>query len=628
MVAFAAVLLTAAFVAQAAPASVANPPATGLIAGRVVEGLSSSPVAGAIVSLFGAGPGTTPRAMSNANGYFVFRRLTKGAYSLTASRPGYVDGAPGRRRPGGTSAPVEIEEGQRVADVVIPIWRHATISGTVTDEAGEPVIGVQVTSFQRRLVGGHYRIGGRSLAMTDDRGVYRLASLEPGDYLVAFVWRETSVPFATAELMRTGLSASDPQVQQMLRERLTLQPGVGTVGSPATIQVGRSLRDLPSGSPPPPQPEGAVFIYPTQFYPGVPSASRGAVVTVASGQDRTGVDFSLSPMKTVSVSGTLIGPDGAVASTALHLMPAGDATLSELETSATMTDQQGAFTFLGVPPGQYSVTVLRTPRSPSSPASPTSPATNADDPTLFAETAVTVGNRDVSDLVVPVQRAARIAGRVEFDGTRDRPDAAMLKGIVVTLERVDAIASMTGGDTSPVAPPSGHADDTGAFKTAGAPPGHYLVRVGALRGWSLKGAIADGRDVSETPLDLRTADVNNVVVTFTDRPTKLAGRVLTSDGTPDADALIIALPVDQRAWSDDGVNPRRVRSTHAARNGSYTITALPPGDYSVVAIHEDTTPDWQDPRVLEGLARSGSDVRLAEGDTRLQDLKAVRGGSQ
>jgi hypothetical protein len=286
-----------------------------------------------------------------------------------------------------------------------------------------------------------------------------------------------------------------------------------------------------------------------------------------------------------------------------------------------MTDQTGSFTFLGVPPGQYAVTVLRTPRAPAAPAT-------ADDPTLFADTAVTVGNRDVSDMVVTVQRAPHIAGHVEFDGARDRPDAATLMRVLVTLDRVDAMTSLMAADTSAAPPPSGHPDDTGAFKTAGAPPGHYLVRVGTLPGWTLKGVLAEGRDISETPLDLRATDVNNVVIAFTDRPTKLAGRVLTSDGNPDPDAVVIALPVDQRAWSDDGVNPRRVRSTHAAPNGGYTITALPPGDYSVVAIHEDTTPEWQDPRVLEGLARSGSDVRLAEGDTRLQDLKAVRGGSE
>jgi hypothetical protein len=621
MVAFAAVLWTAV-VSQAISVPLSNqPPATGLIAGRVVEGLSSRPVAGAIVSLFGAGPGATPRAMTNANGYFVFRRLTKGSYALTASRPGYVDGAPGRRRPGGTSAPVDIEEGQRITDVVIPLWRHATISGTVTDEAGEPVIGAEVTAFQRRLVGGSYRIGRRTVAKTDDRGIYRLASLEPGDYLMAFIWRETSVPLATAELMRTGMSGSDPKVQQALRERLTLQPQAAIIGSAATTQVGTSVRDLPSGRPAPPQSDSAVYIYPTQFYPGVPSASRAAVVTVASGQDRTGVDLALSATKTVSVSGTLIGPDGAAASTALHLVPAGDSIMSELETSATMTDSLGGFTFLGVPPGQYAVTVLRASHVPAP------MATNADDGTLFVDTPVTVGNRDVSGMVVTLQRAARVAGRLEFDGTRDRPDVATLMGVPVTLERVDATPSMVAVDQSPVPPPSGHLDDTGAFTTTGAPPGHYRVHVGTLSGWTLKGVVAGGRDVSETPLDLRTTDLSDVVISFTDRPTKLAGRVLTSDGNPDPDAVIIALPTDQRAWSEYGLNPRRVRSTHATPNGTYAITALPPGDYTLVAIHEDTTPDWQDPRVLDGLTRTGRDVGLAEGDTRVQDLTAMKGGS-
>jgi hypothetical protein len=617
MVAFAAVLCTVAIVSQAAPASA---PPTGLIAGRVVEGLSSRPLAGAIVSLFGAGLGTTPRAMTNANGYFVFRQLTKGSYSLTASRPGYVDGAPGRRRPGGTSAPVQIEEGQRVADVVIPIWRHATISGTVTDDAGEPVIGAQVTAFQRRLVGGRTRIGRRSVAITDDRGVYRIASLEPGEYLVAFVWRDTSVPSSTAELLRTGLTGSDPRVQQMVRERLTLQPGVAIVGSAAAIQVGKSVRDLPPGLPPPPPSDSAVFIYPTQFYPGVPSAGRGTVLTVASGQDRLGVDLTLSPMKTVSVSGMLIGPDGAVASTAMRLMPASDGNMSELETSVTMTDPQGGFTFLGVPAGPYRVTVLRSSRAPGA------SATNADDATLFADTPITVGNRDVSDMLVTLQRGARIAGRFEFDGTRDRPDAATLMRVPVTLERADA--STAGAETSSVPVPPGRADDTGAFRTPGVAPGHYLVGVGSLPGWVLQSVLADGRDISETPLDIRSTDLNNVIITFTDHPTTLTGVVRASNGTPDPDAVVIAFPVDQSPWSDYGVNPRRVRSTHAGRNGSYAISGLPPGEYRLVAIHEDTTPDWRDPRVLEGLARSGKDVRLADGDSRVQDLTAVKGGAQ
>lgn len=610
-----AVMVWTALVSQAITIPLSNqPPPTppaGLIAGRVVDGLSSRPVAGAIVSLSGAGSGPTPRAMTNANGYFVFRRLRKGSYALTASRPGYVDGAPGRRRPGGMSAPVEIADGQRVADLVIPIWRHATISGTVIDEAGEPVIGAEITGFQRLRAGRGDRLGRAIVAKTDDRGVYRLASLEPGDYLVAFVWCETSVPLATAQLLRAALSgSSDPAAEQMLRERLTLRPDVAILGSPTAIQVGTAVRDLPPAAPLPAQSDDGVFIYATQFYPGVPSAARATVIAVASGQDRNGVDFALSPTKAVSVSGMLIGPDGAAGNTTLHLVPAGDAIMSDFDTSATMTGQSGDFTFLGVPPGRYTVRALRAPRA--------TPA-GADNLTLFAETAVTVGSRDVSNLVVPLQRTARIAGHLEFDGTGERPDAAALKRVSVTLEQADGTRSTI---------PAVHAGDTGAFTTAGAPPGHYLVRVGATAGWTLKDVMVDGRDISETPLDLGTTDVNNVVVTFTDRPTKIAGRVLARNGAPDGDAIVIASPVDQSPWSDSGLNPRRVKSTHAAPNGSYTITGLPAGEYSVVAIHEDLIPDWQDPRVLGELVRSGSDVRLADADTRSVDLKVVGGGSQ
>jgi hypothetical protein len=140
--------------------------------------------------------------------------------------------------------------------------------------------------------------------------------------------------------------------------------------------------------------------------------------------------------------------------------------------------------------------------------------------------------------------------------------------------------------------------------------------------------LADGRDISETPFDLGMTDVNNVVVTFTDRPTKVAGSAVTGDGNPDGDAIVIAFPVDQAAWSDVGVNSRRVRSTHAARDGSYTIAGLPPGEYCVVAIHEDTTPEWQDSRVLEVLARSGGNVRLTDGDTHMLSLKTVTGSSR
>jgi Carboxypeptidase regulatory-like domain len=623
------------------------PPATGLIVGRVVDGGTGRPVAGAIVTVGGA-PGQ-PRAMTNANGQFVFRKLARGPYLLSANRAGYVTGTFGSRRPGGMSLPLQLTEGERVSDVVIPIWKHATISGRVTDEAGEPLIGVQVRAFQRRVVGGRRRMAQGPMATTDDRGIYRMTALSPGEYLVAFVWKESAVPIAVAELMRTPTS-NDPKVQEIIRERLNMGTGFSSVGS--SVQVGGLVRDLQSGAPVPPSSgdDSSVFIYPTQFYPGVSSAARAATITLASGQEREAVDFTLAPVKTAKVSGTLIGPEGPVPNTALRLISATDEALTDLETSITMTGAGGDFTLLGVPPGQYTLKALRVPRPPvpttpaatsmtqiqmgsgtimtslgGAPSGPASPPPIPDDPTMFADTPVSVGNRDVSDIVVMVQRGARVTGRFEFDGTRERPNATGLMRIPVIVERTDAGNAANPGDRIP----AGRADETGAFKTYGVAAGKYLIRIGgAPSGWTLRSVMADGRDVSEVPLDLRTTDVANVVVTFTDRPTKLTGVARTSAGNGDPDAGVIVFPADSTGWSDYGLNPRRVRSTHAGRDGSYVFTGLPPGDYYVAAIHEDTTPEWLDPRVLEDLARGASQVRLAEGDTRTQDLKTVKGGSQ
>src|SRR5215471_237259 len=254
-----------------------SPPPTALIVGRVVDGSSGRPISGAIVNLDGSGPtgpagpgrpdvSRQPRAMTNANGQFVFRKLAKGSYSLSATRPGYVRAAYGQKKPSGMSAPLRLEEGERAADVVIAMWRHAVISGTVTDEAGEPVIGVQVRLFQQRTVAGRRRVSPDAIGTTDDRGAYRIAGLAPGDYLVAFIWRETSVPIATAELMR-GAMINDPKIQTIMQERMSLGPAISMPGSPVTMQIGGAAVDLPFGAPVPPAATdtGALFIYPTQF---------------------------------------------------------------------------------------------------------------------------------------------------------------------------------------------------------------------------------------------------------------------------------------------------------------------------------------------------------------------------
>jgi hypothetical protein len=638
-----ALLVVAAVQVQQPPSS--SPP-TGLILGRVVDAGTGRPVAGAIVSLLGPG---SPRALTSGSGQFVFRKLPKGRFNLVASKPGYVDGAYGRQQPGGAQRSIEVADAQPVGDVTIMMWRHAAISGTVTDEAGEPLVGVTVRLFQRRYSAGHRRFLSAGLVNTDDRGMYRFAQLAPGEYVAAFVSHEVSVPPEVVDLVRMPQSPSDTKAQDIMRERFSI--GLFSMQS---VQVGSTARQIETSAPVPPISDDAaapVYVYPTLFYPNAPSAARAAVITVQAGQEREAIDLSLHPVRASRVSGSVIGPEGPASDLGVHLVSAAEDDIQELEPGAAMTDANGTFTLAAVSAGQYVIKAARIPRPPARAAdqtttmtmiqvggslttgfssSATDPLQNSpppipDDPAFYANTAVVVGDRDLNGVVVMLQHGGRLSGRVEFDGSHDRPDAAALSRISVTLDRADLSVTPLPGLPGNSGPPPGRVEANGTFKTYGQPPGRYLLRVGALPGgWTLKSVIAEGRDISDAPFDLGTSDIGNVVITYTDRPTKLSGVARTKDGNPDTEALIVVFPSDPAGWTDVGTNPRRVRSTRPTSNGTYTFNALPAGEYYVAAILEGAVSSWQDPQVLADLARTATAVRLGEGDTRTQDV--VRSG--
>ena len=146
------------------------------------------------------------------------------------------------------------------------------------------------------------------------------------------------------------------------------------------------------------------------------------------------------------------------------------------------------------------------------------------DPTLWAEVPLSVGRLDVTDLTIPLRTGLRVSGRVEFDGTKEKPAGTVLTRMTIMLEPIER--------RGPTGPPGGQVDAGLQFKTYGVPAGKYFVHpMGpATSGWTFKAAMYQGRDVADVPLDLDSADVSGVVITFTDRPTELSGTVESSSG--------------------------------------------------------------------------------------------------
>ena len=95
-----------------------------------------------------------------------------------------------------------------------------------------------------------------------------------------------------------------------------------------------------------------------------------------------------------------------------------------------------------------------------------------------------------------------------------------------------------------------------------------------------------------------------------------------ADG-PDPTAVVIVYPVDSAAWSSSGALSRRMRTARAAKDGSYSLQALPAGEYYVVAVQEDASATGRIPALLRALSRVAQTIRLLDGEQKTQSLTAA-----
>jgi carboxypeptidase family protein len=630
----AALLLVAQLLAGAQPV---DTPA--LVSGRVLDADTGRPVAGALVTPYGpAAAGTGAVVLTNAGGQFVIRGLHPGNLVLIARKGGYIDATQGQTRPGGFAAPLRVAAGSRYLDTDIRMWRHGVITGTVLDDAGDPVIGVRVRAFMVIRAGGRTGYTESGGATTDDRGIYRIAQLVPGTYVVAVVSKQTSIPTEVMDVFFGG-GSTRAERDTLGREMKTIDAAVVPGGSSLATTVGAQTIPLEPGTATPTSQAAGLLVYPTTFYPSVRTPSQAAPVMVRSGLEHANADLLLHLERTSRVSGTLVSPGGLAAHVAVRLTVAGEDAGGPLDAAATITDASGAFTFAGVTAGQYVLSAVRLPRPPPdapddtrmtiqsgtaivaprtpSPQPLVAPPPVPADATLWARLPIAVGDQDVADLTVVLQEAPRMSGRLEFDGGADRPDPTLVSNLRIVLEPADGSPAAPGLESE-----SGHPDEAGGFRTVGVPPGRYVVRVAGLPlpGWTFKGAEYEGRDLADTAVEM-TKDVSGVVLSFTDRPSAIEGRVQRGM-QPDAEAVVAAYPVDEAEWVDAGAAARRIKVAHATRDGSFTLANVPAGDYYVVAVKDDPA-SWQDPALLRALTPAARQIRVLEGERTAVTLRTV-----
>ena len=614
------VALAATLVVQAQQgAPVPIPRGPNVLVGRVVDVGGDTPVGGAIVTIVGFFDETgkpSPslpefqgrtlaegrNVMTTGDGYFVFRDLPAGRFSLTVRALGYVNSDYPMKA-------IEIADGAKPPMATLRLRRHAAIGGRVVDERGEPVVGMRVEALTRAVSSSGVTWSPSAVGMTDDRGVYRIAQLAPGDYMVGVLSTTTTLPATVAGAMDP--SPDNRDAYSAMSSTLTQAGLFRTWGCPTcwgSSSDGYRIGDfvlqrlgptLPLGS------DGRPLTFSNALYPGTSNPAEGTVITLGSGETRTGLDIPVRFVSGVSISGVVTGPEGPAQHHVVRLTPPG-VNLNAFDppgVATAVTDARGAFRIFAVTPGEY---VL------SSALVRMASETTGEGRSLSAKQQIAVGDSDITGLTLLLQPGVKMSGRVEFTNlSGNRPTGRHL----VTPQPIRADTWRT---IQAVVQPDG------TFRTGGDPPGRYILNVTSPPGWFWQTITLNGRPVLDDIVELGASELTGLVLTFGQKTNGVSGTVTDASGAPDADAFVIVFPADSAVWRESIFSiTRRYRSANSTSTGTFELTTFAPGEYFVAAVSARVARSWPDAKFLERLIPGATRVTLGPEDSKSIALKTL-----
>jgi len=335
---------------------------------------------------------------------------------------------------------------------------------------------------------------------------------------------------------------------------------------------------------------GAAGGFAVTLFPGTTTPGAAHAVTLEPGRDATNVSFTLAPATMTSVSGTLVDDDGRpVGRGTMTLAPSERAGTSLFMTSRTVSSEDGHFEFRNVPPGTYTIQAFGAPQSAAGNLAAAA----------FGYLTFTLDGRAIGPLAVRVPAPRTLRGHISFEG--DPATFPKSGDAYVSPRQVEFESAPMGGG-----PPPMTVNNDWTFEVK-AMSGLRVVFANARPNWVLKRVTLGGQDVTDTPLDLREHDVNDVEILLTTKTTTVTGTVTDADGKPAADAHVIVFINDDTKWT---MGSRYVAYTRPSPQGIITVKGLPAGSYLAVAVPAMITGEWQDPEYLKTLRLAADPARF------------------
>lgn len=499
---------------------------TAAITGVVVDDASGHPMPWVVVAIEDSQGRTQRTVVTGEDGAFEVTRLVSGRYRVRAQHPGY--GRP-PWRPGHPPHGVVLSAGGRVQSLVVRLRRLGAIEGTVTDEFGRVPLDVQVTLFRcRDMPAPCERVSGPAWPV-DHRGRYRAFGLEDGTYIVS----------ADARLV----SDTTPVLQTEPRHVAWAEAVLAGGQAPMPSAPSRT------GSVPP------VALL-TTFASTAVSLADAQRVVIAAGRVAEGVDIRMQSGAAATISGRVESPSGVARVTDLTLIRDEFSALVGGRILRVSVSEDGRFMTPALPPGAWRLLAHW----------------NAENTVWLAEHRVEVAGQDTANVVLAPHNLATLEGRLVVADAEE--EAALLSGTHVVLRRTDVGGMAPRFDRFEV--PVG---SDGRFIATTLLPGHYRVSLSTAGGAGSPLWI-EGDDT----LDLTTASAaTTITIAVATRPSAVSGTVLSHDGHPMPEYLVVAFPENPGLRHE----ARRVRAAVVAHDGSYWIDGLPEGRYLVAVLGTD-----------------------------------------
>ncbi len=471
------------------------------------------------------------------------------------------------------------------------------VTGRLLSPDGTPAAGIRIAAVpvdSEAQAGAPILFG---ISQTDADGRYRIENIPPGRYFIfagliefpSYYSNATSLDRASAITVDAGTTAAGIDFKMARPAGLTVS---GRLDLPSTMRMAAATVTLSSQTPRGTSSNSVQFrvgsdgafeflkVSPGEYR--LTSTLLGSMpVSLTIGEmDRTDVVIPVVDCNSgVSVKGKLVGaPASPIRTMSLTGSRAGCA-------PTTSVNPDGAFSFSGVPDGEYRIQLTPSPLG-------------------WAVTGVSVGKTDIENLEVRLPASLAIKGHATVEDGSVVPRTSRGTPIAIQARRNgggDVVASIL---------------DDGTFELP-LPEGSYRISIsGVPSGYVLKSITQGSRDLSLSTLEVYGDVSQDIRLTLAparrpDAGVRLTGRLsfASTGAMPKSEGVVLV--------STSGSRNAPLRESTLTPDGAFEFSGVPPGVYNL-----ETFPDT--PAAMYGIVVGQSDVTGIE--FAVPVLIQVRGG--